>query len=448
MFYRKVLDYLNSWKNRTKRRPLIIRGARQVGKTTAVNMFGSTFENYIYLNLEYKKHLDIFNDSFTFDEILDGIFFFSNMKKDLSDTLIFIDEIQNSPLAIKMMRYFYEKKPELFVITAGSLLETILDMKKISYPVGRVEYLYMYPLTFEEFLGSINDEAALNAYNTIPIPVYSYNRLLEYFNTYAMIGGMPAIVENYINNKDLKELIPLYEGLIKSFIDDAAKYAKNNTMQHIIRHVIETVPYEAGKRIKFNGFGKADYKSREIGEALRALERAMLITLLYPATSTELPVFPNKKRSPRLQFLDTGLINYYTGIHQELLNIEDLASVYRGLIAEHIIGQELQALDLQTSKPITFWVRENPKANSEVDFVLPFNNHLIPLEVKSGKTGTLKSLHQFINKSNVPFAVRFYKGKISIENIITPAGVPYKLFNLPYFLSGKIIDYINYYSKQ
>lgn len=447
MFYRNILSELKNWAIQNDRKPLIIRGARQVGKTTLVNIFSKEFSQYIYLNLENKEDCEIFNRNLTFDDIIKYIFLTKKKKYTKKKTLLFIDEIQNSPYAIKLLRYFYEKEKDLFVISAGSLLEAMLDKEQISFPVGRVQYIYMYPLTFEEYLKAIEAEQALDYYHTIPLPDFAFQTLLKYFNEYVLIGGMPEIVKNYIKEKDIIALNPIYESLLISYINDVSKYAKNLTMIEIIKHTIESVPYEAGKRIKFQGFGNSNYKSREIGEALRILERAMLIYLLYPSTSTIIPIIPNMKKSPRLQFLDTGLINYFSSLQNFYFNNNNLQSFYKGFIAEHVIGQELIALNKNRLKKLSFWIREKKQSHAEVDFIIQYKDSIIPIEVKSGKEGTLRSLHQFINRSKYSIAIRLYANKFKITGNITSEGKKYKLFNIPYFLTGKIYDYLEYFVK-
>ncbi|RLD32145.1 MAG: hypothetical protein DRI83_11335, partial [Bacteroidetes bacterium] len=165
MFNRTIIDKLRQWSDKKDRKPLVLRGARQVGKTTAINIFAENFDEYLYLNLEKAEQRKIFEDEQAFDEMLNRLFFFFDIKKDVNaKTLIFIDEIQNSPKAIALLRYFYEEANHLYVISAGSLLENILD-KNISFPVGRVEYMFMHPCTFQEYLGAMGEEQSFNLYN-------------------------------------------------------------------------------------------------------------------------------------------------------------------------------------------------------------------------------------------------------------------------------------------
>lgn len=444
MFTRNVIPLLEKWRSKKERKPLIIRGARQVGKTTAVDIFSKIYDQYVKLDLENIEDATLFNKDLSFDEILQSIFLSRNKSRISGKTLLFIDEIQNSPRAIAMMRYFFESARDIHVIAAGSLLEAMIGRKQISFPVGRVEYLFMYPLTFQEFLVAAQEEQLLEAYNTIPFHPFAYTQALKCFHRYCLIGGMPEIVRHYLDSKDIVALTGIYQGLMTSYRDDVSKYARNSTMIGIIRHAIESAPFEAGKRIKFQGFGNSQYRSREMGEALRTLERTMLVYLVYPTTAVTLPILADRKKSPRLQFLDTGLINYLAGLQDYYFHMEDLHSVYKGVLAEHIVGQELLAHDAMKPGRLSFWVREKRQSVAEVDFVIGCKGEIIPAEVKSGKSGSLRSLHQFVDRSNHPFAIRLYAGPLEKHEVVTPGGMPYTLLNLPYFLAGKLYEYADW----
>lgn len=444
MFFRNIINEFRIWADQEDRKPLILRGARQVGKTTAVEIFSRDFDQYIYLNLEKNEDSEIFNHGLPLEDLIQSIYLSKNIAPSQGKTLIFMDEIQNSPQAIAQLRYFYESAKKLHVIAAGSLLEVMIGVPGPSFPVGRVQYMYLYPLSFEEFLAASGEDQALKCYHTIPFPDFAFTRLLKLFHRYTLIGGMPEIARKYIENKDIAALAPVYQGLLVAYLDDVSKYARNTTMAQVISHAIESAPLEAGQRIKFQGFGNSNYKSREMGQALRMLERAMLIYLLYPSTVTQPPVRPDLKKSPRLQFLDTGLINYFAGLQDYFFKMENLHSFYKGLLAEHIVGQELLAIDMKTSRKPSFWIREKKQSNAEVDFIVPFKQHIIPVEVKSGKTGTLRSLHQFMIRADHPFALRLYAGSLEKTQTSTPDGKSYTLLNLPYFLAGKLYDYIDW----
>ena len=444
MFSRNIVQELRQWAVKKDRKPLILRGARQVGKTTAVDIFSKDFDQYLYLNLEKKEAAEIFNYNLSTEDLIQAIYLFKDISPSKGKTLLFIDEIQNSPQAIAQMRYFYESAKELHVIAAGSLFEVMARDSHTSFPVGRVEYMFMYPLMFEEFLVATGEEQALKYFNNIPLPGFSFSKLHKLFHKYVLIGGMPEVVNAYIEKKDITSLTPIYQGLLTSYLDDVSKYARNKTMVQVIRHAIESAPLEAGRRIKFHGFGNSNYRSREMGEALRTLERAMLIYLLYPSTVTEPPIRPDLRKSPKLQFLDTGLINYFAGLQKFFFKMEDLHSFYQGILAEHIVGQELLAVDMRTSRKLSFWVREKKQSNAEVDYIIQSGQYLIPIEVKAGKTGSLRSLHQFVERSAHPFAVRLNAGPLEKVKAVTPNGKQYDLLSLPYFLAAKLQNYIEW----
>ena len=444
MFKRKLLLELEKWRQNIPRKPLVIRGARQVGKTTLVNQFAAQYEQYIYLNLELSEDKEPFENFTSIENLLNTLFFLKNKtlaKK--STTLIFIDEIQEVPKALNILRYFYELAPEISVIAAGSMLETLFD-KNISFPIGRVEYKVIRPVSFPEFLSAIGENAALEQLTQVPVAAFAQSKLLSLFHTYALIGGMPEIVQHYATHKDLVALGPVYDSLISGYMEDVEKYAKSNAQILHIRHCIQNSFAQAGKRIKFEGFGNSAYKSREMGESLRTLEKALLMQLVYPCTSASLPMVPDIKKSPRLQILDTGLLNYFVGIQKEIIGTDDLNSIYQGTLIEHLIGQELLAFQYNALSALHFWVREKKESTAEVDYLFQYDGLIIPIEVKSGKEGTLKSLHSYMDIAPHIFAIRFYAGALNISDAITQNGKQYKILNLPYYLGSQIEKYFDW----
>ena len=441
-FNRKILENLRNWKTSPSRKPLVLRGARQVGKTTVIKKFAEEFDSFIYLNLEIAADRKLFENELDVHQLFQMICLEKNISPK-GQILLFIDEIQNSPNAVMQMRYFYEDFPELFVISAGSLLEIMMDMHKISFPVGRVEYRYLFPMTFEEFLEAMEETMSLEYFRQTPPPSFAHKKLMELFRLYTFIGGMPEAVSRYKETKDFVQVASVYESLFSSFKDDVTKYAKNSNETNIIRHVIETAPFEAAKRITFEKFGNSGYKSKEIGNALRILERAMILYLRYPVTSFSLPFLPDLKLKPYLQFLDSGLLNHALGITSYYFKNDSLSELYNGKLAELIVGQELLAKScLKLEKPI-FWVREKKQSNAELDFLTVKDGNVIPVEVKSGKTGTLRSLHSYIENSNANFAIRLYSGEYSIEHAVTPIQKKeYTLINLPLYLASRIEDFV------
>ncbi len=435
--YDKLLD----WKASKHRKPLLIRGARQVGKTTLIRKFAHEFTEYIELPLEREAERKLFERTDDINKLLSSIYLLKQKTPKSGPTLIFIDEIQESPKAIQMLRYFYEELSELYVIAAGLLLEFALR-KVPSFPVGRINYLTLHPINFPEFLGVRNPEARKTLME-IPVPEYAHQILIDLFHEYATIGGMPEIISMYEENSNLANLSPVYKQLWQSYKDDVEKYARNPTDRKVIRHIIETAPKETD-RIKFEGFGNSVYRSREVGEAFRALDLSRIIQLIYPTTNTEPPVIANLRKRPRLQFLDTGLVTNSLMLQGEMIGITDLNDFYRGKIVQHLIAQELISIQDDSNYKPHFWVREEKQSNAEVDMIYQFGKHIIPIEVKSGKQGSLRSLHQFIERTSHPYAVRFYQGEFRIEETITPNGKSYLLMNLPYYLGTQIHNYIAY----
>lgn len=444
MFSRDLETALLLWSESKGRKPLVLRGARQVGKTTLVKNFSVSFDRFIHMNLDLPDQRRLFESDFSFNELVNAIFFFSDNVRDQKRTLIFIDEIQNSTKAVAYLRYFYEEAPELYVIAAGSLLESLIDTR-VSFPVGRVEYLTVRPCSFREYLNAARDDLSIEVLSNENVPLYAHEKLMKQFNRYALIGGMPEVVATYFDSNDLVEVNKIFANLITGYCDDVEKYARNLTMAHHIRHVVNVGMAFAGQRIRFERFGSSDYRSREMGEAFRTLEKAMLIELSYPIVSSSLPVIPDLKKSPRLSWIDTGLVNFSAGVQKEVFGAKDISDVWRGIVAEHIVGQELLALDNSVSAKRVFWVREAKNSNAEVDFILKFNGLLIPIEVKSAVGSRLRSLHLFMETVPHNIAVRVWSSSFSVDKIEVIKGKTITLLNIPFYMLHKLPEILKRY---
>jgi len=443
-FQRDIIKDLESWKRSPTRKPLLLRGARQVGKTTVVNIFAEQYEQYIYLNLEQSGKDLGFTDYGKVNDLLEKIFFLNN--KDigkLNTTLLFIDEIQEVPGALNMLRYFYEEVPNLNVIAAGSLLETAIN-GQTKIPVGRVEYKVVRPFSFHEFLLAMGETRLADELLKVPARDFTHPKMLQWFNTYVLIGGMPEVIKHYAANRNLLALGDIYQSLLQSYIEDVEKYGRNGNIINIIRHIISNSFLEAGNRIKFQHFGNSNYGSREVGECMQTLQRVMLLHLVYPTTNTHLPIVADKKKSPRLQVLDTGMLNHFAGLQKDLLSGNELDNIYKGKVVEHIVGQELLAARYNILNELHFWVREKANATAEVDFVIPHDGLIIPIEVKSGAAGTLRSLHAFMDATGHDYAIRLYGGPIKTDRVQTLKGKPYTLLSLPYYLAGRMEEYLDW----
>jgi predicted AAA+ superfamily ATPase len=257
---------------------------------------------------------------------------------------------------------------------------------------------------------------------------------MKLFNRFTLIGGMPEVISTYLSTKDVITLNPVYETLINGYSEDVEKYARNESMVQHIRHILKTGFGSASQRIKFEGFGQSNYRSREMGEAFRTLEKAMLLELMYPLTSMKPPLNPDFKKSPRLQWIDTGLVNYFSGIQHDVFMSKEIIELYKGSIAEHIVGQEILSHDCSFLSKRFFWVREKPTATAEIDFILPYKSLFIPIEVKAGKSGRLRSLHYYMNQSSIDVAVRIGSSPYSIEDIETHEGKKFQLIHLPFYM--------------
>lgn len=446
MIFRRALEKnLETWRRHSNRKPLILRGARQIGKTTLIKEFAKSYSYQIVLNLEKSPDAEVFNDNMDVKSIVESLFLSANIPiSAIGETLLFIDEIQESPAAIQMLRYFYEEYPRLNVIAAGSLLEFAMKRVK-SFPVGRAEFLYMHPMNFIEYLEAIDHKPALEQLNKVPVEPYAHSVLLTLFNRYAIVGGMPETVSTYLETGSMTELPGVYEGILGTYISDVEKYASNDTERKIMKHIMSTAPLYVDQRIKFQNFGQSNYRSREAGGAFRNLNDAKIIRLIYPTTDADVPVKTDLRKSPRLQFLDTGLINYRLGIQAGMISFTDLSNSYKGAIIPHVIMQELISLNTINDNNPHFWVREKKQSSAEVDMVFTYRDKVIPIEIKSGKDGTLRSLHQFIELCNHPYAVRMYGGKFEILKTKTAGGKPYLLMSMPYYLGTRLPDYIAYF---
>lgn len=441
MFKRKILEKLEEWKNADRHKPLILRGARQVGKTTLVNEFGSHFENYLYFNMERNENVKLFEMDINIDDLVSMLFAsLGKIKKD-GKTLIFIDEIQNSPKTIALLRYFYEQRPDLYVVAAGSLLENLIDVK-VSFPVGRVQYLALRPCSFYEFLGAINKNELLAILSQKPeLTVAFHEQLMHQFNQYAIIGGMPEAIQQYAETKDVVAIEDVYETLVQAYKDDAEKYVVGNKLTDTVRFILSYGWAFAGETITLGNFANSGYKSREVGDAFRLLEKAMLLELVYPVSSTQMPVIPETRRMPKLIWFDTGLVNYQAGIRSEIIGSTDMVDAWRGHIAEQITAQELLALEDRVGQHRAFWAK--PNNGAEVDFVVSHDSRLYPIEVKSGTNSHLRSLQVFMDSSNVDVAIRIWSKPYSVDEIKTVNGKTFKLVNLPFYLIGRIYDILN-----
>ena len=324
------------------------------------------------------------------------------------------------------------------MIVAGSLLETVIDVRKISFPVGRVQYLALRPCSFMEFLDGTGKSFDMELIQNLQVIPAVHERIIKAFRDFTLIGGMPAVISQYAENNDVLSTRDIFESLLISYQDDVEKYTKNANLIQIVRSILSVGWAKAGEVIAFERFGGIPCSSKEISAAFQTIQQAMLLELVYPTSETQMPLLQNFRKHPKLIWLDTGLVNYYSGIQREVFSVSDIQDVWRGRIAEHIVAQELLALsDSLLSKRI-YWRRDKQGSEAKVDFVYPYNGLAIPVEVKSGHNSKLKSLHLFMESAPHDIAVRVWSKPFSVDHAVTPNGKKFKLLNVPFYYVGML----------
>jgi predicted AAA+ superfamily ATPase len=428
MFPRKINSYLQAWKVKKERKPLILRGARQVGKTSTVLSFGKeSFEQVVHINLEKPEHARLFPGEASLKEFETIVNVAFGQKLVPGKTLLFIDEIQEKPHLLKLLRFFFEEMPQLHVVAAGSLFEVKLKESGFPIPVGRVEFAYLYPLDFFEYLQATGQESLLSFLKNISlgekIPNSLHEKALAAFREFVLVGGMPEAVKQYAESSDMEKVNSVYSNLMISFQDDVYKYSTQAEAKYLT-FVLEQAPLFAGLSITYEKFAGSNYRSREMAKAFSTLAKAMLLFQVQATKSSTLPLLPVGKKPPKLLFLDVGLVNFQMGIQSEYLRLKDLAGFYQGRIAEQIVGQQLLSSFVNTSPRLFYWYKKTG-SEAEVDFCLTRQGGLLGLEVKSGSAGRLKSIWEFVEETGNDRVIRFYSG---------PAKVEKPLISLPFYL--------------
>lgn len=412
---------LKQWKDSRVRQPLLIRGARQVGKTYSVNEFGGTaFKNTVSVNFEEQPELSRCFSDFDPRGIIDRLSILTRMSISPGRTLLFLDEIQECPKAITSLRYFFEKMPELHVIGAGSLIEFALRAEDFRMPVGRVQSVYMYPMSFEEFLIAVGEERLLDYIQTVDLQtgmeqVFA-TRLEQLLRQYLLVGGMPGVVNAFKNKVLMEELMRLQSGLIRTYTDDFAKYA--STAKHkYLKEVYSSAPQMAGRRYKYSHVNPG-VEAKFLKEALGLLCDARCLSKICHASGAGVPLSATtNERKFKIAFLDVGLMQNALGVQDSIILDNSIMQINAGGIAEQYVAQELLACaDLHSDKKLHFWAREARGSNAEVDFLIEIEGMPIPVEVKAGARGSLKSMRLFLK-----------------EYPKTPLGVRYSMHELSYF---------------
>lgn len=415
---RDILKELEQWKDNGDRYPLIIRGARQVGKSYIVEHFARTnFKDVAVANFEFQPQLKECFKNLDPAEIINKLQLYLGIRIDRRDTLLFLDEIQECPEAIMSLRYFREKMPDIPVIGAGSLLEFALRNSDLKVPVGRIHFLYMEPLSFGEFLEVSGDGQLRELLSGISvedeIPDIIHRKLLELLRTYTVVGGMPAIVKDYIRNRDVGRCQDLQAGLMQTYRLDFGKYAR--TSQHkYLQKVFDSAPRLVGQRVKYSTID-ADIRSRDLKSALGLLSLAGVVKPVYATSASGIPLGAgvNEKKF-KLNFIDIGLMQNACGLQSDISMAKDLVQVNSGAVAEQFAGQELRAyFDRHQESRLFFWTREQRSSSAEVDYVISVGANVLPIEIKAGKAGRLRSLRIFLEEKKTMFGIQVSQDRLS-----------------------------------
>ncbi|MCK4764242.1 MAG: ATP-binding protein [Candidatus Aminicenantes bacterium] len=420
---RDVLDYLKEWKTDPKKKPILLRGARQVGKSWLAREAGKEFENFVEINFEKNPELcSFFAGNLDPERITNNLSNYLRQKIMPGKTLLFFDEIQSCPRAILALRYFYEDYPQLHVISAGSLLE--FELRKISFPVGRVQFIYVYPLSFAEYLtaaGKHNLREMLLENNFEPLPEALHNQLNREMRNYTLIGGMPEVAANFLEHGELAKCLNIQTGLIETYRSDFHKYARRHQVKYI-RKVFEAVPVQLGNKFKYANVSR-DIKSRELGDALEMLEMAGIVYKVYHSSANGIPLRAEMdEKKFKVLFVDVGLAQrLLKADHKPLLLDPDISRINDGAIAELLTGLELIAYQNFREKPgIYYWHREARASNAEIDYAASMGGRIVPIEVKSGSKGKMRSLQVFMESKKSRFGVKVSGFNFSFfENVLT-----------------------------
>jgi len=408
---RRIDGYLQEWRRAPRRRSLLVRGARQVGKTYSVRELGKTFEHYIEVNFEETPSVGtIFNQSLSPKPIVEWLTAYAATPIVPGETLLFFDEVQACSKALSSLRFFHEKMPELHVVAAGSLLEFALAQIP-SQGVGRIESLFMYPMTFSEFaeaqdLGGLLefvDRAGPDA----PLDPAFHGRLLDRMRMYQLTGGLPAVVQTYLDTGDLNACMDVLDDLITTFEDDFNKYRARVPASRLTE-VFRSIPHQTGGKFTYAGVDSAA-QGREIKVALELLIKAGLVHKVTHTAARGLPLGADAK--PR-RF---KALLFDVGIYQRLLGLDvpahvvadDMEFVNKGHLAELVAGLELLAHAKPRRRPaLHYWHREKRGSSAEVDYVIRQGDQVVPVEVKAGSAGRMRSMHMFLEERNLPRGIR------------------------------------------
>lgn len=392
---RFIENDLQLWQEGKRRKPLILRGARQVGKTWSLKEFGKKrFESLAVVDLERNQLLrKLFDGDLKAARICSDLEVILQQKITPGKTLLFFDEIQACPRAITALRYFYEEMPELHVVAAGSLLEFALE--ESSFPVGRVQFLNLYPLCFAEYLEAIGNAPAASAVQSNPAEISPavHDLLREELKRYFFIGGMPAAVKAYLENNSMRDAFEVHKEIAESYRMDFAKYTPK-VDRFCLNSVFTSLSQQIGKQIKYARLGEG-YSNPTLKKAFDALCLAQVARRIPSVDPSGLPLGASASaKTFKSLMLDIGLMRYLSGMPNDIEYVKnDLLAIYRGAMAEQFVGQEML---VSQQGSLYYWNRQEKNSSAEVDYLAILDGKIHPVEVKSGATGSLRSLHLFL----------------------------------------------------
>lgn len=444
---RKYETFMNRWIQKANRKPLVIRGARQVGKSTLVRQFAEAQGLQLFeVNLERHPSLREIAETLNPVSLLREFEFICNRGRiNPAKALVFIDEIQEVPKLLQCLRYFYEEMPELPVVAAGSLLEFALAEHSFPMPVGRVEYFYVGPVSWEEFLFAKEEKLLLDLLHDYKIgevfPQSAHERLVTLLRDYLLVGGMPEAVQLYLDGKGFDEVFDAQESIYQTYRDDFSKYAQGQALVRL-QKILEYLGRGAGKKVKYANIDR-ESQSRETKHALDLIRKAGVVLSVTHSDGNGAPLAAEADgKALKIYCLDIGLYNRICrldGLSERQLR--DIRFVNEGVLAEHFLAQQFYFSETPARYPeLHYWLREGRANNAEVDFLLQVGQTVVPVEVKSGKGGSLKSLFQFADAKGKPLACRFDLNPPNWQRIyhrIDTREVAVDLLSLPLYLCGQ-----------
>jgi len=435
VYYNRAIDQnLAAWCENKSKPGLILYGAGQTGKTSLVFKISKNFRQFIHLDLQENDDVEIFRRAGSVSDFPDVLFFLKEQISSCRSTLIFFEGASREPQIVATAEEITNQNPWVKVIISSSLLFHQL-------PRG-FETLFLHPFSFTEFLHAVGNNEAIAAFGEVPFPVGGFHKLLALFHRYCLVGGMPAVVRKYVQSGSLTSLKPVYEKILRGFYKGIGDSFHLQRKKDLLTLTLQNAFLYAGTRVKFNSFGNLPYGSREMARIFRCLEDHMLLGLDYPSTVTTSPINEDRNKFPRLHLIDTGLVTYSSGIQKQMILAQDLNALFEGQVLRHVIGQELLSLNVNAEDTLNFWVRDKAQSSAELDYILEYNDLVIPIVVRSGEPGRLRSLHQFIDEAPHSYAVRLYAGNVNIRKAVTLRGKPYYLLSLPYFLACRIREHL------